>query len=186
MLIRSSDITREQLRNTQRNATSNLNMIQPTAFEISHPQNFREVIFLNVIAAICLLMHSSPKFNQIIRYNQRTTTSNLNVSKPTVQKISHPQFFWATIFSRCPPSAILFSMHSTQKLMRSSEIPREPPHQIWIWSIQLSIPLRYRAGKRFGRPFFSIFPLLFIIEFFLKLIRLSDISREPLRQIWMW
>ena len=70
-----------------------------------------------------------PKGNQIIQNNQRATTSNLNVIQPTVHMISRPQAFWADTFSKCPPSAILFLMNSSQKLIRSSEIPREPPIQ---------------------------------------------------------
>ena len=52
------------------------------------------------------------------------------VIQPTVHKISRPQAFWAAIFFKCPPSAILFLMNSFQKLMRSSEIPREPAYKI--------------------------------------------------------
>ena len=37
---------------------------------------------------------------------------------------------------RCPPSAILFYMVSSQKLTRSSEMSSEPSCQIWMRSIQ--------------------------------------------------
>ena len=97
---------------------------------------FGRSFFSNVLSVIFLLTHSSLKVNQIIRYNQRTTTSNLNVIEQTVHKISRPQAFWETIiFTKCPLSVILFLMDSSQKLIRS-DIPREPQHQIWMWSIQ--------------------------------------------------
>ena len=48
------------------------------------------------------------KNNQIIRSIQRTTVSNLNAIQPMVHKITHPQAFWSAIFSKYPPSAILF------------------------------------------------------------------------------
>ena len=43
------------------------------------------------------------------------------------------KFKWLRIewlFFKCPPSAILFLMDPSQKLIRSFEIPSEPPHQI--------------------------------------------------------
>ena len=79
------------------------------------------------LSAILLLIFFSQKVNQIIRNNQRITTSNLNPIQTTVYMISRPQAFWADIFSKCPLSAILFLMNYSQKLIRSSEIPREPP-----------------------------------------------------------
>ena len=65
-----------------------------------------------------------PKVNQIIWITQRTPTSNLNAIQPTVQMVS---LFGPIFFSKCPPSAILFLMNYSQKFIRSSEIPREPP-----------------------------------------------------------
>ena len=41
-------------------------------------------------------------------------------------------------------------MNSSQKLIRSSEIPREPPHQIGMRSNPWFV--RYCAHKLFGRP----------------------------------
>ena len=68
-----------------------------------------------------------PKVYQIIWNNQRTTTLNLNAIQPTVHMIMRPQAFWVDIFSKCPPSAILFLLNSSQKVIRLSEIPREQP-----------------------------------------------------------
>ena len=114
------------IRNTQRTTTSNLNAIQPTFHKISRPQAFRAAIFFKIFSVSHLALNIfSPKVNQIIRNTQRTTTSNL--IQTTVHMISRPQAFWADIFSKCPPSVILFLMNSSQKLIRSSEIPREPP-----------------------------------------------------------
>ena len=113
--------------NTQKTLTSNLNAIQPTFHKISRPQAFLCGHFFKISSVSHLAFNIFfPKVNQIIRNNQRTTTSNLNVIQPTVHKISRPQAFWEDIFSKCPPSGILFLMNSSQKLIRSSEIPREP------------------------------------------------------------
>ena len=107
------------IRNTQRTTKSNLNAIQPTVHKLSCPQIFSvSHLVFNIFF---------PKVNRIIRNTQRTTTSNLNVILPTVHMISRPQAFWADIFSKYPLSAILFLINSFQKLIRSSEIPREPP-----------------------------------------------------------
>ena len=66
-----------------------------------------------------------PKVDQIIRYNQRTTTSNINVIKPIVYNISRPQAFRESIFSKFPPS-VLFLMDSSQKLIRSDITSEQP------------------------------------------------------------
>ena len=119
-LIRSSEIPREPPRH--------LNAIQPTFHKISHPQAFRAAIFFEISSVSHLAFDIfSPKVNQINRNNQRTTTSNLNAIQTTVHMISRPQAFRADIFSKCPPSVILFFINSSQKLIRSPEIPREPP-----------------------------------------------------------
>ena len=47
-------------------------------------------------------------------------------------------------------AAILFSMDASQKLFRSSELPREQPYQIWMQSNQRFIS--YRANKLLRRP----------------------------------
>ena len=47
-------------------------------------------------------------------------------------------------------AAILFLLDSLQKLIRSSELPREQPCQIWMQSNQRFIS--YRAHKLFKRP----------------------------------
>ena len=44
-------------------------------------------------------------------------------------------------------AAILFLMDSSQKLIRSSEIPREQPYQIWMQICFIS----YRAHKHMAR-----------------------------------
>ena len=93
-----------------------------------------------------------PKGNQIIRSTQKTTTSNLTAIQPTVHKISRPQAFWP-FFSKNPLSAILFLIFFSQKLIRSSELPKEPQHQIWMRSNQRF--RCYRAHKLFGRIFFQ-------------------------------
>ena len=49
-------------------------------------------------------------------------------------------------------AAILFLLDSSQKLFRSSEIPREQPYQIWMQSKQRFIS--YGAHKLFRRPSF--------------------------------
>ena len=49
-------------------------------------------------------------------------------------------------------AAILFLMDWSQKLIRSSEITREQPYQIWMQSNQRFIS--YRAHKLFRQPFF--------------------------------
>ena len=49
-------------------------------------------------------------------------------------------------------AAILFLMDSSQKLIRSSEIPREQSYQIWMQSKQQFIS--YRTHKLFRRPSF--------------------------------
>ena len=67
-----------------------------------------------------------PKGNQIIKNAWRITASDMNAIQRTVHKISHLQAFQVAIFSKCSSSAILFLMNSSQKLIRSSEIPREP------------------------------------------------------------
>ena len=51
-------------------------------------------------------------------------------------------------------AAILFSMDSSQKLIRSSEIAREQPYQIWMKSNQRF--KSYPAHKLFGRPSWKI------------------------------
>ena len=47
-------------------------------------------------------------------------------------------------------AAILFLMDLSQKLNKSSEIPKEQPYQIWMQSNQRFIS--YRAHKLFRRP----------------------------------
>ena len=47
-------------------------------------------------------------------------------------------------------AAILFLLDSSQKLIRSSEIPREQPYEIWMQSKQRFIS--YGAHKLFRRP----------------------------------
>ena len=79
-----------------------------------------------------------------------------------------------------------FFMNYTQKLIRSSDVPREPTPQIWMLSNQRLI--RYRAHKLFGLPFFqNVFrqPSRFVWFFPKKLIRSSEIPRKPPHQIWM-
>ena len=103
-----------------------------------------------------------------------------------VHKISRPQALRLAIFSKCPPSAILFLMDSSQKLIRSSQIPRKPPRQIWLRSNQRFI--RYRAHKLYWAAIFSKYPLsaiLLLIIFSQKLIRSFEITSEPQHQIWM-
>ena len=77
-----------------------------------------------------------------------TGTSNLNAIQPTVHKMWRPQAFWVAIFSKCSSSAILFLMNSSQKLIRSSEIPREPLYKILMQSLQQLI--KYGAHKLLG------------------------------------
>ena len=113
--------------NTQRTTTSNLNVIQPAFHKISRPHAFWAAIFSKYPVSHLAFNNFFPKVNQIIRNNQQTTTSNLNAIQPTVHMISRPQALWADIFSKCTPSTILFLMNSSQKLIRSSEITREPP-----------------------------------------------------------
>ena len=48
-------------------------------------------------------------------------------------------------------AAILFLMDLSQKLTRSSEIPKEQPYKIWMQSNQRFIS--YGANKLFRRPF---------------------------------
>ena len=116
---------------------SNLNAIQPTFHKISRPQAFWAAIFSKyTLSAILLSIIFSQKVNQIIRNNQHITTSNLNAIQPTVHMMSRPQVFWADIFSKCPPSAILFLLNCSQMLIRSSEIPREPPIK-FEWNITI-------------------------------------------------
>ena len=112
------------IRNTQRTTPSN--------FWVDLLGNgrlwlFGRPFFQNILCQPSCFKYFFPKVIQIIRNNQQTTTSNLNAIQPTVHMISRPQAFWADIFSKCPPTAILFLMNSSQKLIRSSEIPREPP-----------------------------------------------------------
>ena len=54
----------------------------------------------------------------------------------------HVNFFLMAV------AAILFLMHSSQKLFRSSEIPREQPYQMQYNQRFIS----YRAHKLFRRP----------------------------------
>ena len=99
-----------------REPLSNLNAIQPMVHKISCPQAFWMAIFQNIRCR-----SSSPDSSQkldSITNTRRTTTSNLNGIQPTVHNISRPPDFW------------VFVMDFSQKLIRSSEIAREPPHQI--------------------------------------------------------
>ena len=57
-------------------------------------------------SVIMFLKDSLKKGKQIIRNNQKTTKSNLNVIQPMVYKISRHQAFWTAIFSKYPPSTI--------------------------------------------------------------------------------
>ena len=87
------------IRNTQITTMLNLNAIQPTFHKISRPQAFWAAFFFKISSISHLAFNNFfPKINQIIRNNQRTTTSNLNVIQPTVHMISRPQAFWADIF----------------------------------------------------------------------------------------
>ena len=106
----------------------------------------------------CFKMSSTSHlvFNQIIRNAWRTTASNMNAIQPTVCMISHPQAFQVAIFSKCPSSASLYVMESSQKLIKSLEMPRVPLHKIWMPSKQCFI--RYRAYKFFRWIFFSKCP----------------------------
>ena len=57
-----------------------------------------------------------------------------------------------SIFFLMAATAIFFLMDSSQKLIRSSEIPGEQPYQIWMQSNQRFIS--YHADKLFSRPSF--------------------------------
>ena len=75
---------------------------------------------------------------------------NLNAIQATVHKLS--QDFLAAILFEMAEAAILLLMYSSQKLIGSSEIPREQPYQICMQSKQRFII--YRAHKLFRRPSF--------------------------------
>ena len=89
---------------------------------------------------------------------------------------AHKLFGWL-FFSKYPPSAILVLIYYSQKLIRSSEIPSEPPHQIWMRSNPWFI--RYRAHKLFGRLFFQT-AILFLMFF---LPKVNQIIRNTQRTI---
>ena len=112
------------------------------------------------------------KVNQIIINTQRTTASNysqkiigsLKMPKELPHRIRMRSNLWLIryrtqklfglqFFPKCPPSAILVLMIFSQKLIRSSEIHIEPPHQIRVRSNPQFI--KYRAHNVFGRPFFQ-------------------------------
>ena len=69
-------------------------------------------------------------------------------------------------------AAILFLMDSSQKLIRSSEMPREQQYQIWMQSKQRFFLMAATA-------------ILFLMDSSQKLIRSSEIPREQPYQIWM-
>ena len=71
-----------------------------------------------------------PKVTRIITNALRTTTSNLNAIQPTVITYLAHTLFGGYFFSKCPPSAIVFLENYAQKLIRSSEIPKEPRHNL--------------------------------------------------------
>ena len=102
--------------NTQKTTTSNLNAIQPTFHKIPRPQAFLGGHFFKISSVSHLFFNNFfPKVNQIIRNNQRTTTSNLNAIQPTVHMISRPQDFWANIF---------FKMSSVSHLVSNEFLPK--------------------------------------------------------------
>ena len=116
------------IRNTQRTTTSNLNAIQPTFHKISRPQAFWAAIFSKYpLSAILLLIIF---FQKLIRSSEITSEPQHQIWMQSNQRFiwyrAH-KLFGRTFFSKCPPSAILFLMNSSQKFIRSSEIPREPP-----------------------------------------------------------
>ena len=76
------------------------------------------------LPAILFLMGSSRK---LIRSLEIPKEPNLNPIQQMVHKISLPEPFWVAIFSKCPPSAILFLMNYSQKSIRSSEYPENHP-----------------------------------------------------------
>ena len=94
-----------------------------------------------------------PKVNQIINNIQRTTTSNLNAIKPTVQKISRPLAFLKSIFSKYPLSAILFLTNFSPKLFRSSGICAQRTTTSNLNAIKIIVHIRYNTNKLFWRPF---------------------------------
>ena len=100
--IRSSEIPGEP----------DFNAIQPTIHKISH---FSSHFFKMSSVSHLVFNIFFPKGIQIIINTNRATTSNLNVIQLMVYKMSNPQAI---------RMAILFSMDSSQKLIRSSEIPR--------------------------------------------------------------
>ena len=142
------------IRNTQRATTSNLNAIQTMVHKISHPQAFRVAIFCKMSSVSYLNFHELfPKVNQNIRKAWKPLHKFWMWSNQQfIRYRAHKLFRWL-FFSKLPPLAISFLMDSSQKLIRPSEIPREPPHQIWMRSNQWFI--RYRVHKLFGRPFFQ-------------------------------
>ena len=98
---------------------------------ISRPQAFLASHFFKKSSVSQLVLDEFfPKVNQIIAKTQRTTTINLNAIQSTVHKISRSQALGEAIFSKCLPSAIWFLTNSSQKLIRSSEIPREQAYEI--------------------------------------------------------
>ena len=58
------------------------------------------------------------------------------------------KLFGSQFFAKCSPSAILFFINYSEKLIRTLEIPGEPLHKIWMWSGKQLI--RYRAHKLFA------------------------------------
>ena len=144
-LIRSSEIPREQPYQTW--MQSKQRFLSYRAHKL-----FRRPFFLNGCRSHFVFNWFIPKVNQIIRNTWRTTIPNLNAIQATVHKLSCPQAFYAAIFLKMAAAAILFLMDSSQKIIRSSEIPREQPYQIWMQSKQRFIS--YRAHKLFRRAFF--------------------------------
>ena len=96
--------------NTQKTTTSNLIAFQPTFHKISRPQALLGGHFFKISSVSHLAFNIFfPKVNQIIRNNQRTTTSNLNAIQPMVHMISRPMLFGRTFFQLFSVSNLVFN-----------------------------------------------------------------------------
>ena len=79
---------------------------------------------------------------------------------------AHNFAFWAAIFLEFPPAAVFFLLISLQKLIRSSEIPREPPRHN-LNTIQPRVHKISRQQTFWAAVFFSKYPpsaILFLMN----------------------
>ena len=104
---------------------------------------------MSSVSAI-LLLDSTPKVNQIRSNNHHI---KFECDPTNGSKDIAPTDFSGGHFFKCPRQSSCFKCFFFQKLIRSSEISRKPPHPVRMRSNQRFI--RYHTQKLFGRPFFQ-------------------------------